>query len=108
MSTTLAGYAEIAPTVMDGAPFTKTQIENKLALVPTKPEAQPDPEISNQTKVALFNAVFAYPSLKDFHEQTGKTAGSLAIEYGLKKHQIKTLISEMQAMLGYYRNNNES
>jgi hypothetical protein len=103
---TLQEYKDAAPTVMTTGQFTVTQIENKLSSIPTEPKKAPDPEITKEKVIEIFNDIFSQPSLKRAFEKFGGY-GKLAEKYGLRKHQVKTVISELQDMLSIYRSNIE-
>lgn len=96
----LSDYQAVAPTIT-GLGVTKDQIETKLSSIPPTPEVEAEPAITKAQVIALFDDVFGESSLKRAFERHGGY-GKLALKHGLKKHQVKKLISEMSAMLSIF------
>ena len=98
---TLEQYGAVAPTVMSVGSFTKSQIENKLSSIPTKPDEQPEPEITKTKVVAIFNAIFAESTV----EKSVQAAGGLrkiASDNNLTPAQVRKIAKELVAMQNLY------
>ena len=94
---TLQDYKDVAPTVMATGEFTKTQIENKLATVPSAPAIQPEPKVTKAKVVAVFNTVFAHHSVQKGITENGGFL-MIAKANNLTIAQVKLIIKELSAM----------
>lgn len=93
---------ELAPTIASVG-ITQTQVNTYFDNLPDpKPDPVP-PEITKEKVVALADLVFDGRNGVEKHGGYG----NLAVEVGLTKSQVKTLVAEMNALLADYRQEGE-
>jgi len=94
---------DLAPTV-DSVGITQNQINTYFENLPDPKPAPVQPEITKAKVVALANLVFDGSNGVEKHGGFG----NMAVEVGLTKAQVKTLVAEMNALLADYRQEGEA